>query len=324
MTAPNSTYSNDLLSVTVQELEDELFDQISRKNAMTALLKEEGSIRYVDGGPTIVIPVMYAENGSYKRYSGADVLNTSSNDVFSAFSYPWCQIAINIQANGRELLQNMGRSQNRDLIKSRIMNAKASFENNFNIDILSDGSSANQIGGAKLLMDPAGAGTVGGVARASFSFAANQYYRATTDGGTAASATNIVTYMDAMDVLLQTYKANTKAILADNAFYKFYESAVHPLQRITNTDGALARLGFRTYQYKNAEVVFEPTGGGMAASTMFWLDPEVLELVVHSSRNLVRLPKRDSFNQDSQIEYMAWMGQLTAKNFRRLGNLNNT
>lgn len=323
MASPNSTYT-ELLSLTVQELEDELFDQIAVKNATTALLKESGSIRYVDGGPTIVIPVMYAENGSYKRYSGADQLNTSSNDVFSAFAYPWCQIAINIQAHGREMLQNSGRSQNRDLIKSRVMNAKSSFENNFNEDVLSDGSATNQIGGLSLLAAPAGTGTVGGVARASYSFAANQYYRATTDGGAAATATNIVTYMDAMDVLLQSYRAKIKAILADNAFYKLYESAVHPLQRITNPNGTLARLGFRTYQYKDAEVVFEPTIAGMPASTMFWIDPEVLELVVHSNRNLVRLPKRESFNQDAQIEYLAWMGNLTAKNFRRLGNLNNT
>lgn len=322
MPSPNSSF-NELLSLTVQELEDELFDQIAVKNATTALLKAEGSVTTKDSGPQIVIPIMYAENGSYKRYSGADPLNTSSNEVFSSFNYPWCQIAINIQANGREMLQNMGRSQHRDLIKSRVMNAKSSFENNFNEDLLSDGALSNQIGGLASLIADDGTGTVGGVARASFSFAKNQFYRATTDGGAALSASNIVTYMDNLDVLIQAYRGKTKAILADNAAYKFYEAAVHPLQRLTDSKGTLAKLGFNTYKYKNAEVVFEPTIAGMPASTMYFLDPEVLELVVHSSRNLVRLPKRESFNQDAQIEYLAWMGNLTAKNFRRLGVLNN-
>lgn len=322
MPSPNSSF-NELLSLTVQELEDELFDQIAVKNATTALLKAEGSVVTKDGGPQIVIPIMYAENGSYKRYSGADSLNTSSNEVFSSFNYPWCQIAINIQANGREILQNMGRSQHRDLIKSRVMNAKSSFENNFNEDLLSDGALSNQIGGLASLIADDGTGTVGGVARADFSFAKNQFYRATTDGGAALSASNIVTYMDNLDVLIQAYRGKTKAILADNACYKFYEAAVHPLQRLTDSKGTLAKLGFNTYKYKNAEVVFEPTIAGMPASTMYFLDPEVLELVVHSSRNLVRLPKRESFSQDTQIEYLAWMGNLTAKNFRRLGVLNN-
>ena len=317
MTSPNSTYT-ELLSLTVQELEDELFDNILTKCAATAAIPK----RSVDGGPTIVVPIMYAENGSYKRYSGAEQLNTTSNDVFSAFAYPWCQVALNIQAHGRELLQNSGRSQRRDLIKSRVMNAKISFEQNFNEDILSAGSASNQVNGLQALIASAGTGTVGGVARASYSFAANQFYRAVTDGGAAATSSNIVSYMDALDILIQAYRGRTKVILADNAYYKLYESAVHPLQRITNEKGALARLGFRTYQYKDAEVVLEPTVSGMPANTMYFIDPEVVELVSHSDRNLVRLPKRDSFNQDSQIEYLGWMGNLVAKNFRRLGTLN--
>jgi hypothetical protein len=318
MASPNSSY-DDLLSLTVQELEDELFDQIAVKNATSATVGK----RSVDGGPAIVIPIMYAENGSYKRYSGADPLNTSSNDVFSAFSFPWCQIAINIQAHGRELMQNMGRSQRRDLIKSRVLNAKESFQNNFNEDLLSEGLLTNQIGGLQLLIADNGSHTVGGVSSTNFSFASNQYYRATTDGGAALSASNIVTYMDRLDVLIQAYRGKTKTILADNAAYMFYEAAVHPLQRLTDPNGTLAKLGFNTYKYKQAEVVFEPTIAGMPANTMYFLDPEVLELVYHSSRNLVRLPKRESFNQDAQIEYLAWMGNLTAKNLRRLGVLNN-
>ena len=323
MPSPNSSYT-ELLSLTVQELEDELMDQILTKNATTATLKEYKAVRPKDGGPTIVIPIMYAENGSYKRYSGAEQLNTTSNDAFTAFSYPWSQISINIQAHGRELLQNMGRSQHRDLIKSRVMNAKITFENEFNIDILSDGTATNQINGLQALIAAAGTGTVGGIARATYPFAANQFYRGTTDGGSATSATNIVTYMDALDVKLQAYRAKTKVIIADDIFYRFFEATIHPLQRLNQPDGKLGKIGFRTYQYKDSEVVLEPGVSGMPASTMYFLDPEVMELNPHSNRNLVRLPKRDSWNQDAQIEYLAWMGNLTAKNFRRLGTLNDT
>lgn len=323
MPSPNSSF-NELLSLTVQELEDELFDQILAKNAMTAMLKESGMVVPKDGGPTIVIPIMYAENGSYKRYSGAEALDTSSNDTFSAFQYNWCQVAIAIQAHGREILQNSGRSQHRDLIKSRVMNAKTTFENQFNIDLLSAGTETNQVGGLQLLIaDLPTSGTVGGVSRSSYTFARNAYYRATTDGGAALSASNIVGYMDALDIQIQAYRGKTKVILADDNAYKFYEQAVHPLQRLTDPNGMLAKLGFDTYKYKRAEVILEPSISGMPGSTMYFLDPEVLELNPHTDRNLARLPKRESFNQDAQIEYLAWMGNLTAKNFRRLGVLNN-
>jgi hypothetical protein len=323
MASPNTNFAGDLLSTTAQLLQDDLFDQILTKNATSALLKENGQVTGGDWGISIAIPIMYAENGSYSRYSGSQQLNTSSNEVFSVFQYNPCQVALNVQANGREIHQNMGKAQNRNLVKSRFMNAKTTFENQFNIDLLSAGLLANQIGGLQQLISADGTGTVGGVSRSAFSFAKNQFYRATTDGGAALSASNIITYMDRLDVLLQTYKANITGIISDNASYQFYEATVHPLQRLAPTEGTLGKLGFRTYQYKQAEVVLEPTASGMPASTQYWIDPEVLELCYYNGRNLTRLDTRYSYNQDAQIEYLAWMGNLTAKNFRRLGTLNN-
>jgi len=325
MASPNTSFG-ELLSTTVQLLEDELFDQILTKNASGATLKEYGCVSPKDGGPSIVIPIMYAENGSYKRYSGPQQLNTSSNDVFTSFQYEWKQIALNIQANGREVLQNMGRSQNRDLVKSRIKNAQLSFENNFNEDLCSDGTADGglQIGGWQLLIaDLPTSGTVGGISRSTYSFARNAYYRATTDGGAAMTASNIVSYMDKLDIAIQAYRGRTKVILADDVCYGLYESAVHPLQRLTDPKATLAKLGFNTYKYKNSEVVLEPAVAGMPSTTMYFIDPDVVELCPHADRNLVRLPKRESFNQDASIEYLAWMGALCVKNFRRLGVLNN-
>ncbi len=325
MATPNSNF-NELLSTTMQMLEDDLFDNILAKNALSAFLKENGDISRKDGGPKVAIPVIFAENGSYKRYAGAQVLDTSQTDTFSSFEYDWKQIALNIQAHGREIMQNSGRSQNRDLLKSRVQVAKMSFENQFNIDLLSAGTSDGglQVGGLQLLIasDPT-TGTVGGISRSTYTFARNARYRATTDGGVAMNASNIVGYMDQLDIAIQAYRGKTKLVLADNATYGYYESAVHPLQRLTDQNGTLAKLGFNTYKYKQAEVVLEPTIAGMPASTMYFIDPEVIELAVHSQRDLVRLAKRDSFNQDAQIEYLAWMGALCVKNFRRLGTLNN-
>lgn len=318
MPSPNSSFS-ELLATTIQMLEGNLMDQILLKNATTATLEK----KMIDGGPTIAMPIMYAANNSYKRYSGSETLDTGFNDTMSAFQYAWSQLAINVQANGREVLQNSGRSQYRDIIKSRIENAKNSFQNSFNADCLSDGALPNQIGGLQLLIASAGTGVVGGVSRATWSFAKNQFYRATTDGGAALSAANIQLYMDRLDLLVGTYGGRAKVIIADNNTYTFYSSAINAATRITDTNGKLARLGFRTLAYKDAEVVFEPQAAGMPANTMYFIDPEVLKICVHSQRNLVRLPQVRAYAQDSTIEYLAWMGQLCANNFRRLGTLNN-
>lgn len=325
MASPNSSY-DDLLSTTIQLLEDELFDNISTKHAATAMLKEYGCINKKSGGPKVVIPIEFAENGSYKHYSGYEELDLSSNQAFTAFEFVWKQISLTIQANGLEILQNSGRSQKRDLIKSRIQNAKNTFANNFNKDLLSDGtaSSGKQLAGLQALISATGAGTIGGIDRSSYAFAKNQFYRASTDGGAVLSSSNIVTYMDRLDLKIQAYKGMTKVILADDATYAFYEATVHPLQRVTPSDkGALGKLGFNTYAYKNSEILFEPTVSGMPANTMYFIDPEVLTLCPHADRELVRLPKRYSTNQDAELEVLAWCGAFGAKNFQRLGTLNN-
>jgi len=324
MASPNVTY-DELLSTTVQLLEDDLFDNILDKNASTAMLKAYGCMGTRDGGPSIVIPIIYANNGSYKRYSGAQQLNTSFNQTMTSFQYQWKQVALNIQADGREIMQNSGKSQNRALVKSRVEVAKMSYENGFNEDLCSDGTADGglQIGGWQLLIaDDPTTGSVGGISRVTYSFARNQLYRAVTDGGAAATAANIVTYMDRLDVAIQAVRGKTKLILADDNYFALYEAAVHPLQRLTDPKATLAKLGFDTYKYKNAEVVLEPQVSGMPANHMYFIDPEVVELISHEKRELVRLPLRYSFNQDAQIEYLAWMGALCVKNFRRLGVLN--
>ena len=47
-----------------------------------------------------------SENGTYKRYSGYDVLNISPSDVFTAAQYPIAQAAVAVSISGLEMLQN--------------------------------------------------------------------------------------------------------------------------------------------------------------------------------------------------------------------------
>lgn len=325
MATPNSSFP-ELLSTTVQLLDGdgELFDNILTKSALTATLKEYGAVRSLDGGPQVVIPIQFAENGSYKRYSGSEILNVTSNDVFSSFNYPWYQSAISVQISGREMLQNSGRAQSADLLKSRVQNAKDTFQNQLNIDLLSDGTATNQVVGLQTLIAALPtSGTVGGVSRSTYSFAQNQYYRATTDGGAALNASNIVQNMDQLDTRIQAYRGKTKVIISDDVTFRYFEGSVNPLQRLNPQEGKLGKLGFNTYAYKQAEVVFEPSVSGMPSTTQYWIDPDVMDLITHKDRNLTQLPMRDSFNQDLAITFLASMFTLGVKNFRRLGTLNN-
>src|SRR5262249_61816706 len=113
----------------------------------------------------------YSENGSYKRYSGYDVLNIAPSDVFTVAQYPIAQAAVAVSISGLEMLQNSGKEKMIDLLESRIGNAERTMQNNLSGDCYSNGTAdgGKQVGGLHLLLaDIPNSGTVGGLDSAVF------------------------------------------------------------------------------------------------------------------------------------------------------------
>lgn len=318
---PSPNYS-ELLSLTMQKLEGELADQITNLNAVTTLMKKYDMISSFDGGPKIVQPLEYAENGTYSRYSGYEPIDITPQDVFSAAEYAYKQVALSVSASGLEILQNSGSSQVFDLLESRIRNAKSTFKNQFHIDCLSDGTatSGKQVGGLQLaLATNQATGTVGGINKANWTF-----WRANTQSATL-SASNIQAQMNALWLKCAARGGMIKTILADDSTFGFYETSLQTITRLVDPKkGSLGTLGFSSYAYKDAEVVYVPQLAGMPANTMYFIDPTCIALRYHKDRNFVVLnPDRASVNQDAIVKLQAWAGNQTYLNMRKLGVLFN-
>lgn len=320
MASPN--YS-ELLSLTMQKLEGELADSVTNENALMTTLKKYDMIKTFDGGPKIVQPLEYAGNGTYSRYSGYESVDITPSDAFTAAEYAYKQVALSISASGLELLQNSGSSQVFDLLESRIMNAKHTFENNFHSDCLSDGtaSSGKQIGGLQLaLATNQATGTVGGINKAIWSF-----WRANT-GTATLSSSNIQATMNALWLKCKARGGKIKVVLADDDTYGYYESSLQNITRLVDPkQGSLGRLGFSSYAYKDAEVVYVAQLSGMPNKTMYFIDPYCVALRPHKDRNFTTLnPDRHSVNQDAVVKLQAWAGNVTYLNMRKLGVLYNS
>ena len=161
MASANATFT-EMVTTTLRNHAPELVDNISANNALLRYLKDKGKIEFESGGYEIVRPLEQAENSTYARYSGFDTLNQSASDVLSAAKYDWKQAAIHVVASGRELRMNNGPEAMIKLVKARIKNAMNTAANTMSVDIYSDGSLTNQIGGLAHLIQNAGTGTVGG------------------------------------------------------------------------------------------------------------------------------------------------------------------
>lgn len=310
MASPNLS---EIVTTTLRNRSRQLADNVSNGNALLQRLNQRGNVRTFGGGRNIVQELEYAENSTFKYYSGYEQLDISPSDVFTAAEFDIKQAAVNVSISGLEQLQNSSRERMIDLMQSRITNAERTMRNNITTGIYSDGTGANgkEVTGLQsLVADDPTSGTVGGIDRSSFSFWRNQVFDATTDGGSSASASNIIGYMQ--DLWLQCSRGTDKPdlIMADKNYYKFFWSALTDIQRIQRTDRGVS--GFESIAFNTADVVFEDSG--IPSNHMYFLNTDFIFWRPHRDRNMVPLENRMSVNQDAEVVPLVFAGNLAMSN----------
>lgn len=322
MTSPGLTA---LVTSTLRNRSGEIADNVSDNNPLLYRLKARGKVKPVSGGRTIVENIEYAENSTFKRYSGYETLNISPSDVLTAAEFDYKLAAVAISMSGLEMLQNSGKEAILDLLDARIENGIRTMTNNIGSDIYSDGTAdgGKQIGGLQLLVaDTPTSGTVGGIDRATYTFWRNS----ATVSGTAASSTNIKARMNTVMTSLVRNTDSPDLIVADNNYYNFYLESLQDIQRITSED--MAGAGFTSLKYfgagKAADVILGGGfGGGCPSNHMYFLNTNYLKWRPHSARNMVPLENAERFavNQDAMVKLIGFAGNLTLSNASMQGVL---
>lgn len=314
MASPNATFT-ELVSTTFRKHGKTFIDNVSKNNALLAYLTKANQFRTIDGGLTIVEPLDYNANGTYQRYSGYDVLNVNASDVLSSAEFQWRQIAINVVASGLEMRINKGDSRIIALVKSRIKNAIRTFKNNFSVDLYSDGSLSNQIGGLQAIIADTGLGTVGGINSATWPFWQNilQSAAAPLQGGGAItpSATTIESLMLPLWLQLTRGDDQPNLIVASNDYFTFFEQSQTSLKRYNDTTKGTA--GFVALKYKKADVIFDG-GSGIPTAHMYFINTDYISIVVHEDANMTVLDEVKPYNQDAAVVPVLWMGNMTVSN----------
>lgn len=314
---------SEIITTTLRNRSGVIADNMTKNNALLNRLNKRGKVKPVSGGRTIVQELSYAENSTYQRYSGYELLNVSPSDVISAAEYDWKQASVAVTISGLEQAQNSGEDALIDLLEARIDVAEKTMQNNLSLDMYSDGtaSSGKQVGGLQLLVaDTPTSGTVGGINRASYSFWRNQAFQATTDGGSAASAANIQRYFNSLYQRTTRQTDKVDLIVADGNYYNFYLNSLQAIQRITSDE--MAQAGFQSLKYMGADVVFDGgVGGGCPANHAYFLNTNYIFWRPHRDRNMVPLDTVNSINQDASVQLIVWMGNMTMSNAQLQGVL---
>jgi hypothetical protein len=304
-------------------------------------LKKRGNIKTFSGGNTIFQELSFASNGNAGWYSGYESLPIAAQDVLSSAEYTIKQAACPVTISGLEQLQNSGKERIIDLIDSRMEVAESSMANLIASGLYSDGSAAGgkQIDGLlqQVSTTPA-TGSPGGISRATWLFWRNQYFRMTTTGGAAVSATNVQTYFNRMWASLVRGNDRPDLIMVDNVLWGFYMQSLQAIQRFTDTD--TAKLGFMSVKYMDADVVLDggmqinwtttgaagTTPSSVPSASAYFLNTKYLFYRPHAQRNMVPLSpgQRYSVNQDAAVQILAWAGNLTSSGLQFQGRMDNT
>jgi len=288
---------------------------------------------YVTGGSEILQEIMYNDPNSNTggSYSGYDQLSTTVDSPISAASYSLKQYAFPVAISGLDLLKNSGKEAIISLVKSRTKIAEARMKNAIVTGIYSDGTgngSKDITGLQAAIADDPTTGTYGSIDRSTWTFWRNVSYDATTDGGAAASASNIQQYMNAVAVQLCRGSEKPTLIVADNNYYQFYLNSLQVIQRIMDTKGAGS--GFTNLMYYGAgtdcPVVldggnYDSTDTGCPTNHMYFINTNGMMWRPHRDRNFTSLENVQSINQDASVQHFVWAGNLTTSCSRDQGVL---
>lgn len=312
--ATPSTVFTEMVTSTDRTWGSKVTDNVSDHNALLNVMKRKNKIKTVSGGYEIAEPIDYAENATYQRYSGYDGLNTDASDVLTTVKYDYKQIALHVTASGEEIRKNMGSKERMvNLVKARKNNALRTAANNFSIDLYSDGSLTNQIGGLGALIQTDGTGTVGGIVSGTWTFWKNQF-KEMTGTNTAASpstanAASMKADMNALWLSLNRGADKPDMIVMSHDLYALYELGEQQLQRYADSD--LAKAGFQTLKYKSANVIFDDnTNFATTAEKAYFLNTDYLYLVQHKEAAWTMDDEKRPTNQDAIVIPFYWMGNL--------------
>ncbi len=323
MTLANPQTAGEIVTTTLRSRTGKAADNVTKNTALLMRLRKKGNVKPVTGGRTIMQELEYAENGTYKRYSGYEALNISPSDVFTYAEFNYAQAAVAISMSGLEMIQNSGEEAIINLLAGRIKNAERTMTNNVSGDIYSDGTAdgGRQINGLQALVAYTNTNTVGGISASTYSFWRNVAFSSVTNGGTAATSANIQSYMNRLWV--QLVRGNDKPDLmpADNNYYRLYLESLQAIQRIASDE--MAEAGFESLKYMGADVVLDGGYGGSApTNSLYMLNTDYIFFRPAAERNFVPLgDDRFAVNQDAMVKLIGFAGNMTVSNRRLQGFL---
>ena len=316
MAFPHSVIT-DVVASTIENRSKTVADNIVAQNALLSEINKAGNVRTISGGNEIYETFTFAENGNAGSYSGYDTLPTGAQDVISGANFVLSQYACPVTFSGLEQLQNSGKEQIFDLIKTRVKVAETSLMNLMNRHLYLDGTGNNgkNLLGLAAAVPLTSTNVYGGIDRntAIGAFWKNQ----TLTAGATGTSSTIQGFLNTLMLSCTFGSEKPKFIIASPVVYTLLNASLVAIQRVASSDSANA--GFTTISYQGIPVYYESVASGITDKYAYFINPNYLHFRPHAARNFVPLDDKSSVNQDATVKTLAWAGQVTCSGSRYQG-----
>jgi len=310
MAAGNADFDQ-ILSTTLKNYVPKLADNVFTARPLFYALTNGQTLRRINGGAKIVVPIIYGTNSTAGSYAGDDTIAITAQTGITAAEYSWKQYAASVTITGIEEAKNNGEAAIIDLLEGKIMQAEQTIIQNFNTMFWGDGTgnSSKDMNGMSNLIDDSG--TVGGI---DASDADNDWWRSSLTGVAGAlSLTGMATMYNDVSV----GNDQPTIIISDQDEYEKYESLLQTNLRYTSAE--VADAGFQNLLFKGAPCTYDSDSN--LDGKMFFLNTKYLRLVAHTETWFQATPFVRPTNQDARYAQILCYGELTTSNRARQGML---
>ena len=293
-----------ITSITERKFLPKLVDNVFNSNVLLKKLKATEKLQ--SGGTQILQPLIYDEVSASGWYQGAETLDTTDNELFTAAAFDWAQAYANISISRLDELKNSGDQAVLNFVKSKMMIAEKTLSKKLSTAVYNDGSSAKQIQGLRLMLSTSN--TYGGISQSDYSF-----WAANID-----SSTTTLTLASLQSVYGDCGEGTEypNLMVCDQDLWDLYKALLSPQQRFASSDSADG--GFRSLLFNSTPVFVDASA---PSGHMIFLNMNYLDWMPHKDENMRIQPWASPINQNVKSSKIFWAGGMASSNNRRHGAL---
>jgi len=308
--AGNSDFDR-LIATTLEKYKPTLEDNIFTSKPLLFAIQTFGNVETLDGGTSIVQPLLYSELGNQGSYSGADTFLTDEDEGITAAEFDWRQYYAAIKLKNIDVAKNSGASAVLRIVENEVTRAEMSIAESLDSLFFLDGSGNSNkdfLGLDALISDTA---VVGGIDPAG---AGNDWWQSSVTGSVGA----ITDFTEIRQKYLAVSEGNDfpTNIFTTETLYAHVDSFFEANQRFM--DPTMANQGFETIMFHGAPISFDRNA---QADRIYFLNLKYITLYKLGDTWFKMSDWLEPVNQDVRIKKMLLYGQLTISNRKRQGIL---